>query len=104
LMVVLIARFVPAALHNFPALPAFLYFAAHGRDTRGPLLPFVTVYVGLIGCGLWRLWGWARRSLIFSSGVKASPHVRHPSRDPDLRAGRKRDHERRLFRTAHTRP
>jgi hypothetical protein len=65
--VVAVARFVPDALHSMPTLPALLYFAAHGRDTRGPLLPAVAVYVGLIGCGLWRLWGWARRSLIFSS-------------------------------------
>jgi len=67
LMIVAIGRFVPEALRGVPALPAFLYFAAHGRDTRGPLLPIVAVYVGLTGCGLWRLWKWARRSLIFSS-------------------------------------
>jgi hypothetical protein len=69
LTVVAIARFAPEALRSFAALPALLYFAAHGRDTRGPLLPFVAFYVGLIGLGLWRLWGWARRSLVFSSGV-----------------------------------
>jgi hypothetical protein len=65
--VIAVARFVPDALRTIPALQALLYFAAHSRDTRGPLLPVVAVYVGLIGCGLWRLWGWARRSLIFSS-------------------------------------
>jgi hypothetical protein len=67
--VVAIGRFAPEALRAFSALPALLYFAAHGRDTRGPLLPFVAFYVGLIGLGLWRLWGWARRSLVFSSGI-----------------------------------
>jgi len=52
----------------------------------------------------------ARQRLLFehrlhlgAEPVKAAPHVRHPSRDPDLRAGGKRDHERRLLRTAHTR-
>jgi len=69
LTVVAVARFAPDALRAFTALPALLYFAAHGRDTRGPLLPFAAFYVGLIGVGLWRLWGWARRSLVFSSGV-----------------------------------
>jgi len=64
---IVIGRFVPDALRSVPALQAILYFAAHGRDTRGPLLPIVAAYVGLIGCGLWRLWRWARRSLIFSS-------------------------------------
>jgi hypothetical protein len=69
LLVVVIARVVPDALRSVPGLSAFLYFAAHGRDTRGPLLPLVGVSVALIGCGLWRLWRWARRSLIFSSGL-----------------------------------
>ena len=68
-LVVWASRFEPVLLYRFPSLPAFLYFAAHGRDTRGPVLPVVAAYVGLIGLGLWFLWGWARRSLIFSSAL-----------------------------------
>ena len=66
-LVVWAGRFSPQTLYSFPSLPAFLYFASHGRAANGTVLPVVAAYTGLIGLGLWLLWGWARRSLIFSS-------------------------------------
>ena len=67
LLAAAVAHSVPDVLRNVPGLPALLYFAAHGRDVRGGLLPVVGVCVLITGYGLWRLWGWARRTLIFSS-------------------------------------
>ena len=52
---------------QFSVTAAFLYFASHGRAANGTVLPVVAAYTGLTGLGLWLLWGWARRSLIFSS-------------------------------------
>lgn len=69
LLVVMVLRYAPEAMQHFPALPQAIYFAAHGRDTHGYLLPVIGVYVAVTGWGLWRLQRWARRSLIASSGL-----------------------------------
>jgi len=66
-LVALTSRFNPDALHMIPTLPALVYFAAHGRDTSGPLLPAIALYTAVIGWGIWRLWRWARKTLVISS-------------------------------------
>lgn len=68
-LVAVTARFNPDALRSIPSLPALVYLAAHGRDVAGPLLPFVAIYTAVIGWGIWRLWRWARKSLVISSGL-----------------------------------
>jgi len=68
-LIALTARFNPDALREIPSLPALIYLAAHGRDVSGPLLPLVAIYTTVIGWGIWRLWRWARKTLIISSSL-----------------------------------
>jgi hypothetical protein len=68
-LIALTAHYNADALREIPSMPALIYLAAHGRDVSGPLLPLVAIYTAIIGCGLWRLWRWARKSLIISSSL-----------------------------------
>lgn len=69
LLVAFVSKYVPDAVRAVPTLPAFVYVAAHGRNTNGYLLPAIGIYMGIVGWGLWRLKRWARRSLVASTGL-----------------------------------
>lgn len=77
MLVAVIAWLVPQAIQYYPDMfSAVVYFASHGKNARGLLLPVIAVYIAVMGWGLWSLKGWARKSLITTSGLTIAVWVR----------------------------
>jgi hypothetical protein len=77
MLVAVIAWLVPQALQYYgDMVSSVVYFASHGKNARGPLLPLIAVYVAVMGWGLWSLKGWARKSLMATSGLTIAVWVR----------------------------
>jgi hypothetical protein len=77
LTVAVVAWVVPDAMRVYGSdFSAVVYFAAHGKNPHGFLLPLVAGYVTVMGWGLWSLKGWARSSLMVTSGLTVAIWVR----------------------------
>jgi hypothetical protein len=77
LTVATVASLVPEATRIYGReFSAVVYFASHGKNPRGPLLPLIAVYVAVMGWGLWGLKGWARNALMVTSGLTVAIWLR----------------------------
>ena len=77
LLVAVIAWQVPEAIRDYrDVVSAVVYFASHGKNARGLMVPLIALYVAVMGWGLWSLKGWARKSLMTTSGLTIVVWVR----------------------------